>query len=337
MAFGLVHGFVLLGWIDVLFEYGLYGLALFSLRKLPARRLALIGLVWMAIPAAIAGYQTVWQYRDRTVAARVEQHRLAHDTSTAQELLQANRWTQRVAANVSTPEMHQAEIEMHRSGYLANLRFSVRSYAGRQSTIFWLSVFDIGMMMVWGMALLKWGVLTAERSRRFYLGLTVLGFGAGLALKGQQLYLMSANQFDPYSLSATEVTYHLARFLVALGFTSLVMLVARSDGLKALTRPFAAVGRMALTNYIMQTVVCVLLFYGFGFGLFARLERWEVVLVAAGIWAFQLVASPIWLRRFRFGPLEWLWRSLTYRAWQPLGVEAASPARAAVTDDGPRP
>jgi uncharacterized protein len=104
------------------------------------------------------------------------------------------------------------------------------------------------------------------------------------------------------------------------------MLVCKAGALTRLTRPLGAVGQMALTNYILQTIICGFVFYGYGFGLFGQLARHQIYYVVAGIWIVQLVVSPIWLRHFRFGPLEWLWRSLTYRQRQPMRVRAPAPA-----------
>ena len=88
---------------------------------------------------------------------------------------------------------------------------------------------------------------------------------------------------------------------------------------------------MALSNYLMHTLFGTTLFYGYGFGLFGRLERYQVLLVAIAIWALQLWLSPVWLRHFRFGPMEWLWRSLTYWQRQPMRPRpAAERARPAV-------
>ena len=109
-----------------------------------------------------------------------------------------------------------------------------------------------------------------------------------------------------------------ASILVALGWVGLVMLVCKSDLLRPLTRPFAAVGRMAFSNYIMHTVICTTIFYGHGFGLYGYAERWQQVCVVVAIWGVQLAISPLWLKYFRFGPLEWLWRSLSYWRLQPF-------------------
>jgi uncharacterized protein len=88
----------------------------------------------------------------------------------------------------------------------------------------------------------------------------------------------------------------------------------------------SAVGRTALTNYVMQTVICVFLFNGHGLGLFARLERFELYYVVAAIWVAQLIASRIWLSYFHFGPAEWAWRSLTYWELQPGSTTNKGPS-----------
>ena len=75
---------------------------------------------------------------------------------------------------------------------------------------------------------------------------------------------------------------------------------------------------MALTNYLSHSVICAIIFTGVGFALFGELHRYQLYYVVAGIWLFQLISSPIWLHYFRFGPVEWLWRSLTYGERQPM-------------------
>ncbi len=85
-----------------------------------------------------------------------------------------------------------------------------------------------------------------------------------------------------------------------------------------LTGLLADVGRMALTNYLLQTIICTTIFYGHGLGLFGRVERVGQIAIVAGVWVVSLVVSPLWLRRFRYGPFEWAWRSLTYGRRQPM-------------------
>ena len=83
-------------------------------------------------------------------------------------------------------------------------------------------------------------------------------------------------------------------------------------------RAFVPAGRMALTNYIMQSVIAVVLFTGVGMGLLGQVSHSWVPLLAIAIIAFQVMVSALWLSLFRFGPLEWLWRSITYGHPQPI-------------------
>ena len=75
----------------------------------------------------------------------------------------------------------------------------------------------------------------------------------------------------------------------------------------------APVGRMALTNYLLQTVICVFIFYGYGFGQYGNVGAGAATLIALGIFLFQILFSFLWLKYFQYGPLEWIWRQLTYR------------------------
>jgi uncharacterized protein len=99
----------------------------------------------------------------------------------------------------------------------------------------------------------------------------------------------------------------MALFIIAL-VTTLWQTASRS-----VIKVLAPVGRMALTNYLMQTVICVVLFYGYGFGLFGSLDALQATLVAFGIFIFQIILSSAWLTYFAYGPMEWIWRQLTYR------------------------
>jgi uncharacterized protein len=93
---------------------------------------------------------------------------------------------------------------------------------------------------------------------------------------------------------------------------------------------FAPVGRMALTNYLTQTVLCLLIFYGYGAGLIGHVGAAASLAIALLVFGLQLAWSPWWLARFRFGPAEWLWRSLTYGRLQPMRIRAPVPLSAAV-------
>ena len=102
------------------------------------------------------------------------------------------------------------------------------------------------------------------------------------------------------------------------GYASLLCLIWIGPSGNKLLHHFAPVGRMALTNYVGQSVICTLIFYGTGLGMGGTMGPTLYLPVGIAVYLFQVIASRFWLSHFRFGPLEWLWRMLTYGSWIPL-------------------
>ena len=153
----------------------------------------------------------------------------------------------------------------------------------------------------------------------FYLRFMLIGFAVGLAINSYEVSLAFTSGFDVASTFAfMKPTYHIGRLGIAAGYLGLVMLVCKSVWLPATRKRLAAVGRMALTNYLAHSLIALFVFTGAGFALVGMLERWALYLIVFAIWAFQLFFSTWWLERYRFGPIEWLWRGLTYGAWPVL-------------------
>ena len=118
-------------------------------------------------------------------------------------------------------------------------------------------------------------------------------------------------------------TFHeLFRIAQTVGHIGLLLLVYRSGWFKWIVWPLVQTSRMALSNYLLQSILCGLFFYGFGLGMFAKLQLHENYLFVIAVWMVCVVFSVIWLRFFRFGPFEWLWRSLTYWKLQPMRKQA---------------
>jgi uncharacterized protein len=186
---------------------------------------------------------------------------------------------------------------------------------GLAVVLFWRAS---GLMLI-GMGLFKLGVLTGKRSRDFYGGLIAVAFGVALPITVVGLLANIATDWSNYYLGALayQIIYWVG-IVMSLGWIGIVMLVRNNEMLMRLGRPLASVGRMALTNYLMQSLICTFVFYGHGLGLYGSVERTGQLAVVFGVWALQLVLSPLWLRHFRFGPAEWLWRSLSYGEAQPL-------------------
>jgi uncharacterized protein len=178
---------------------------------------------------------------------------------------------------------------------------------------------NISGLMFIGMALYKWGVLSAQRSIAFYSRLLIIGFGAGLATIAFGVHENMVNNWQlAYSFFYGVLYNYWGSLFVAGAYIGAIMLLAKKVGHSPMLKPLVATGRMAFTNYIMQSLIATFIFYGHDFGYFGAVERWGQLLIVIGIWLFQIVFSVIWLKRFRYGPLEWLWRSLTYWKIQPM-------------------
>ena len=213
-----------------------------------------------------------------------------------------------------------AEVASYSGGWLEQMTQRVPGMAAHLTIVFWTStVWRTGGMMLIGMGLYKLGVLSAERSRKFYTIGGILGLLVGFPL----IYLGILRRFaSDWSLEyaffqGAQYNYWGSVF-VALAYVLLIMLAVKVAPEGWFSRLFAPVGRMAFTNYLLQTVICTTLFYGHGFGLFGSMSRGGQSIVVLTVWAFEIWLSHAWLSRFRFGPAEWLWRSLTYMRPQPM-------------------
>lgn len=152
-----------------------------------------------------------------------------------------------------------------------------------------------------------------------------LGVGLLLAVVEPTVRLLSSNLGAPIEL-AVMLAEEASKLTLALGYGALLALMSLSARWARPLSGLAAVGRMALTNYLMQSMVFMFVYYGFGLGLMRWGGPTTALLVAIPVFALQIVLSRWWLARFRYGPMEWLWRSATYGRWQPMSRGAALPA-----------
>ena len=217
----------------------------------------------------------------------------------------------------------EREIEIYQGGWLDQIAHRVPVLFEYHTLGFLFELFwTLGGLMIVGMALYKWGILSNQRSTRFYKRVLVGSGGVGLALVlvGVWLREMFAWETVPVLTLAFQFNYWGA-LLLATGYVAGIMLLCRwlQDGL--VVRAFTAVGRTAFTNYLLQTVIATSIFYGHGLGLFGQLSLVELLGVVVLIWAIQVPLSMWWLSRFRYGPVEWVWRTLTYRQRQSIRRE----------------
>jgi len=326
LVLGLLHGYLL--WEgDILYCYALCGMIVYLLRKKSPRTLLLLGVLVLLPGLLIPQASSIFFRRTREAAARVEAALKAGKAPALEDQRYSEIRKGFREAFHPTPAVLAREIKVRREGsYLEIVRERAPGTFFMETFLFAiLIVWSVGGRMLIGMGLLKLGVFSAERSQRFYATMILMGYGLGWPLVAAGAYGLIRHNFDVDYLLGGGMSYNeIGSILVALGHVGAIVLIYKAGAVTWLTRRLAAVGRMALTNYLMQTILCTTLFYGYGFGLFARLDRVQLLGVVAAIWVFQLWYSPLWLARFRFGPAEWLWRSLTYGKAQAMRVAAVA-------------
>ncbi len=296
LVIGLAHAYLI--WHgDILVAYALCGFILYPLRRLCPRRLLWIG------GCAVAFVVPFWALAGMSIPYWPEADRMA------------------AAAEWAPPrEVLDAEIAAFRGSWTDQLPVRAPiAFALQTAAFLGLFVWRAGGLMLIGMALYRLGVLAATRSAAFYRRMAVLGIAAGLPLSAAGVAYKLHHGFAWEKAMFQGALFNYAGSIgVFLGYVGLVMLAVRSGRFPALRKRLAAVGRMALTNYIAQSLICTFIFYGHGLGLFGRVSAAGQVGIAVAIWALQLAWSPWWLQHFRFGPLEWLWRTASYMTWQPM-------------------
>ncbi len=319
LVIGLLHAYLL--WHgDILVTYALCGLLLYLFRRRSARTLIVAGLAVLAFGALLNSGLGAAALQLRNVVQEIEAKVAAGQEMTPRRQRLIRQWDELRGSFAPSPAEIDETIETMRGDLGTVLKANVEETVMMHTqavpfSLFWRAL----ALMLLGMGLMKSGVFTAQRSRRFYTKLLIAGLGLGLPVVGFGVWRWRAHDFDfAYGFLVDGQFNYFGSVLVSLGYVSLVMLICQSGRLADTRQRLAAVGRTALSNYLLQTVICVGLFYGYGLGLFGHIGRFNLWWFILGIWLFQLIVSPWWLARYQFGPAEWLWRSLTYRQRQPM-------------------
>lgn len=319
LAFGLFDGYVLLWNGDILVSYALAGAVLYWVRNLRVSTLLILAGLLLFLMSALHLLIADQMSAGRQASLSIEQTRAGEPVDEAL-LQQAAVWEDFSASYFPTSEEVEEELVARRGSYSSAFVWNLQ--ANTEMLLFVLPVFlfwDALAFMLIGMALFKLGVLQGRRTDAFYLRLMLAGFAVGLLVNSSEVWgAVSSGMELTRVFAQMQWTYHFGRLGMSLGYIGLLLLLWRQARLLRLRRLLAATGRMALTNYLLQSLICLILFTGAGLALVGELSRAELYPLVFGIWAFQLAFSRWWLARFRFGLLEWVWRALTYGRLPPL-------------------
>lgn len=319
LLFGVVQCYLLLWEGDILYCYAIVGMFAFSFRHLMPKRLIVgtVVLIFIVFAFSANEYFKLKNIFEVSTAANLKKDKGL--TLTKEETKAIEKWAEKVKEEKPAPEELKEEISARSKGYLSILKHKLplNQYT-ETSAFYFFSFWDALAMMFLGMAFFKMGILKALKSKRFYLIMALIGYGIGITINYYEGLLQLSNNFSILSIYQSYLTYDLGKIPTTCGHIALIMLFIKSGWLSILQKSLAAVGQMAFTNYIMHTIICNFIFLGYGFSMYGKLQRYELYYIVFSIWVFQLIISPIWLKYYRFGPLEWLWRSLTYWKIQPM-------------------
>lgn len=316
LVFGLANVLVFLFPGDILFVYGLAGMFLFVFRKARPRTLLILAGILLLALSGKSLMETRPQALEMREARVLAEAQAAGRTLTEAEAEQAKAWTQTLERR-TTESPRAKKAREQRTGDWA----SVLSWSWGWWTTIVLgtlvidTVIESVAFMFIGMALFKLGVLTGERSWRVYALMAGLGYAVGISLNVWEVVTDWRNDFGPDNWIIWS-TYQLDRLAVTIGHLGLFMLVWKAGVLGWIGSGLKAIGRLGLTNYLGQSAIAAILFYGFGlWDQFGWAQLWAV---CVGVWIFQGLLSILYLRWFAIGPAEWVLRSVAYGRRQPL-------------------
>ena len=310
IAFGVVHGTILLWCGEIWTYYGLSALFAFSFRRLAPRILLAIGSLGLMLPMAIA---TPGVLDKVALQDRVEhiQARPAGTAMTKSEKADLKRWEslkqEKADAAKQVPDVRKSVS----GGYIENVTLSAGLWTFYLAMLTGPNAGEAFFTMLIGMALFKWGILQGNRTRRFYLALAISGYAIGVSIKMAQLNFFLGHQ--ALLVGIVNAVHDYGRIGTTLGHVGLVCHLLKSGIGRRVLAMFKAPGRMPMTAYVGQTLICCwLLFPGFGLGLWGRFGWADLMLIATAVNVLLIGFCNLWMLRYRMGPFEWVWRSLSY-------------------------
>ncbi|MFC0262129.1 DUF418 domain-containing protein [Fontibacter flavus] len=325
--FGLAHAHLILWLGDILYFYGLIGMLAFLFRKMKPKYLAM-GVPIVAIIGFVANTLFMQDIRGKYLEYKEanslhEQGAALSETQTAA----IETWKELQREYIPNPEEVAENTALMKGSYSEVASFIRPKAWDGQFKFLIFSIWDMLALMMLGIALFKWGFLTMKWSQAQYKKTIWIGYGIGLPLVIFSFIYNTIHfpnveaglkYIEEHSINWIPLIYDFQRILIMMAHVSVMILLYQKGYFKKLMNGLRAVGQLAFTNYVMHSVICTLVFFGYGLNQFAEWEYYQLYYLVLGIWVFQLVISPIWLRRYLFGPLEWLWRSLTYGRIQPF-------------------
>ncbi|UII27912.1 DUF418 domain-containing protein [Fulvivirga maritima] len=301
---GVIHAYFIWNG-DILYHYAICGFLLFPFRVFSAKRLVLI----LLIPVAVLSYNAVDSVLNKQQQYQEYLEALDADTPTDEQKMVIEKWQK----STSPKEGNTDEIESGRDTYWQSVEANAEHVKVLKGEVFYSGIlYRTLILMIIGIILYKLNVFSDYKSVKYYWLITAVITALALYINYARYYHWTFEYYKPVLNIWQGLLFAFPKEIMALAyilvFNGFYQKLARPKWFTALS----LAGRMALTNYIIQNIICGLLFYGYGFSLYGQLARHELLYVVVCIWGLQLIWSYFWFKKFEYGPLEWCWRRLTY-------------------------
>ncbi len=319
-VFGMIHAYLIWNG-DILFYYGTTALLfLFPFRNLSAKKLLWTGGIVLLLNTVLGmgamyiGMNKTKAASDKALAAQVAHHTLNDDQKDA-----IKAWEKIQGDYRPDQKKLYKDIATHQHGFFAVVADEASDTFKGETQGEYTGFADwLGMMLV-GMGLLRVGFFTLKLSTRTYALIALIGLGVSWPVVGYGCYQAWHSGFDLFTtMRSLAFTYDLGRIGGALGNAALILLCLRAGLFRWLWARVAAVGQMALSNYILTSLTMKTLFVWSPLHWYGYMDYYKLYLCVGAMWIANIIFSTLWLQHFRFGPLEWAWRSLTYWQRQPM-------------------
>ncbi len=313
VVFGVLHFyFVWSG--DILFYYGLTALLfLYPCRHVRFRNLVIAGAAVLLIGVGTDTYFALDGVHERNAGMAAQALQNAGKKLTQQQQDALKKWNEHLDKQKKDRE---DDLKNMRGSYVDQFMWRAKYGPKIQAFFYYRFGFTdvLGMMLI-GMGLYRMGFLTGDLSFKIYGWVIADGYLLSIPINTFEALGLIRDNFQE---SPWWSLYQVGRLTGAVANIAVVVAVAKAGWVPWLMRRIGAVGQMALSNYLFTSISCSLLFNGFGLGLYGKVEYYQLYAIVLCVWTLNLTLSPIWLRYYQFGPMEWVWRSLTYWKRQPM-------------------
>jgi uncharacterized protein len=329
---------ILLDPAEVLAVYAICGAALILFREAPRPAVLLAAIVLMGLPYLHTAIVTP-VYRAEATAQTAPDESVETDSSVSgkesEDLAQSGESANNEAEGDEDgfyswdPYLGPRAIDVYSNGAFGdvvtyNRQFTANRWSGSWVSYMWMTV-PLPLMLL-GMLIGRSRIMTRVGQQKSLLKKVFwYGLGSGITLGALVIFLFALagkSGWNPWIAFPASWLLALSGLVMAVAYAAGLLLLLQKRLGAELQAALGSVGRMALTNYLLQTVICISLFYGFGIGLYGKLDVSQAALVALGIFALQIVFSRLWLNVFQFGPVEWMWRMAAY--WRVMSIRIAT-------------